>query len=103
MEQSELQSKILEFLNQKNKEGDYVKLNDFLKSLYPLSKNNEPPKWDKQSESKKIRVVLSKMQTEGLVVFKNNQHQFLGTHYYEGVNQVQKHRNLTDTIIEAKN
>lgn len=41
-----------------NRGGEvFVKLNDFLKSLYPLPRFNEPPVWLQQGSNKQIRVV----------------------------------------------
>ena len=43
--------KLISFLEEKAN-GTYIRANEFLKSLYPLPKGNEPAKWNNQQEMK---------------------------------------------------
>lgn len=84
-------------------EGKYgtIKLNDFLKSLYPLPKFNEPPVWLQQGEMKRLRVILDNMQSHGRIKIVNNIHSRLGTFYYEGEQQFARHYNLNTITVEV--
>lgn len=83
--------------------GQFIKLNDFLKSLYPLPKPNETPAWATQSTAKMLRLLLIKMQSEGRISIQNNMHLKLGVHHYpDSTTGKVAYRNLGDVIIEAK-
>lgn len=96
-----MEEKILAFLEERSK-GNFIKLNDFLKSLYPLPKPNNPPLWATQLEGKRLRILLATMQAKGNLTLRNNCHLKLGSAYYEGEQQVLKHHTLATTIIEAQ-
>ena len=70
------EEKIVAFIESRTG-GDTVRLNEFLKSLYPLPQRNEPPLWLNQGTSKQIKVLLSKMQADGLISIVNNTHELL--------------------------
>jgi hypothetical protein len=93
--------RIVAFLESRGKSGT-IKLNDFLKSLYPLPKLNEPPKWNDQGEMKRLRVILDNMKSHRAIDFVNNQHSKLGQHYYEGEQQYARFHNLNTVTIEAR-
>lgn len=93
------EEKIVKFLDGK---ADYVKMNDFLKSLYPLPKMNEPAAWLDKGVSKALKATLERMVKDGMLLIANNTHLQLGKFYYEGQQQVQKHHNLTTIEIWAK-
>lgn len=97
------EERILAFLEGR-KTGDFVKLNDFLKSLYPLPKPGMLPQFTDQPTMKKLKHLFSKMQSEGKVVFSTNYFERLGKHYYDGtdVEQKTKYHNITTVPIEAK-
>lgn len=95
------EERISAFLESRSEQG-YVKLNDFLKSLYGVPKFNEPPGWLLQNNMKQLGWVLSKMQESGQAMFANDQFKLLGKHYYTGTDQKQAHHNLTIITIEAK-
>ncbi len=77
-----------------------VRMNDFLKSLYPIPKNNEPALWKNQGEMKQLRMILENMQVAGKINVVNDTHRLLGKHYYAGEGQVQTHHNLGTVTIE---
>lgn len=91
------EERILAFVDSRS--GASIRLNDFLKSLFPLPKIAEPPKWLNQAESKKLRVLLGELQTKGLVKLADNRYTLLGRSYYFGAEQVQKHYSIADLEI----
>jgi len=81
---------------------NWVKLNDFLKSLFPLPKYNEPPVWLEQGVNKQIRNMLNDMQAKGQITIQDNRHIRLGTPYYPDSTTLKTHyHNLNSVIIEA--
>ncbi len=81
----------------------YVKLNEFIKSLYPLPKYNEPPVWLSQPVSRQIRNLLTDMQSKGLITILDNRHARLGTAYYPDSTTLKTHyHNLNTVTLEAK-
>ena len=82
--------------------GDFVKLNDFLKSLYPIPKPNERPQWQTQGAMRKLRQDLLAMRDRGEIVFSNNNAERLGDNYHVGEQRIRKDYNIGDLIIEAK-
>jgi hypothetical protein len=90
--------RIKAFLEGKN---GYVRINDFLKSLYPLPKMNEPAEWLSQGASKTMRGLLEKMKSEGRIIINGDHYKMLGRFYYEGTDQVQRHYNIGNIFIEA--
>jgi hypothetical protein len=82
--------------------GDFIKLNDFLKSLYPLPKLNEKPSWQHQGAMRKLRQDLMAMRDRGEIVFSNTNPERLGDNYHVGEERRRKDYNIGDLIIEAK-
>ena len=58
------EQKILNYLE--GKEGE-VRINDFLKSLYGVSKFNEPPMWQNQGVSKEMKNILSNIHNSSVI------------------------------------
>jgi hypothetical protein len=79
---------------------EFVKFNDFLKSLYEIPKFNEPPVYMNKGEMKRLRKLLDTMQANGDLEVKG--HEKLGTHYYEGEQQYTKFYHIGNLTIEAK-
>lgn len=101
VENLSFEDRIVKFLESRN--GGFVKVNDFLKSLYPLVKFNEPALYLNQGESKKLRVLLSAMQSNGKLQILNNQHLKLGAfHYPDPTTMKTEYYNLSNVSIEAK-
>lgn len=99
--EAKMDDKIVGFIKKKGT-GDYIKINDFLKSLYPVKKSNEPQAWDNQGESKRLRVLLDNMQSHGMIDIRNNTHAQLGTTFYVGNEQFAKNKTLNNVDIYAK-
>ena len=79
-----------------------VKINDFLKSLYP-SVFNEPPAWQRQAVSRELRHILSKMQSENKLVIEYNRHLQLGDAYYpDGATMKTEYYNLNNIDIQVQ-
>lgn len=95
------EDRIVAFLESRGA-GQIFKINDFLKSLYPIPQLNAPPTWMDQAAMKRLRVTLDNMQSHGKLTISNNSHAKLGTHYYEGVEQFARFHNLNTVPIEAK-
>lgn len=93
--------KLISFLEEKAN-GTYIRSNEFLKSLYPLPKGNEPAKWNSQQEMKIMKNWLQKMVADGLITVKAGRHNDLGRPFYEGVQQKQRFYNLQTLILEIK-
>lgn len=94
-------AKLMEFLEKHGKE-EFVKANDFLKSLYPTPKVGEVALWTQQSEMKQMKVWLKELADSRKIVVKSNSHNELGKIYYEGQQQYQRHRNLSTLDLYLK-
>ena len=95
-----IEEKIIAFIDSRN--AGEVRLNDFLKSVYPLPQRNEPPAYVHQHASKQLRVLLAEMQVKGQLTLVNDLYTKLGQGYYEGDGQLLKHYNITNVEIIAK-
>lgn len=91
-----MEQKITNFLN--SRESGEIKMNDFLKSLFPIPKFNEPPVWLNQGASKQLRVTLENMKKNGLINIMNDTHMKLGTFYYPDVTTLQTHYHNLNTV-----
>lgn len=78
-----------------------VRLNDFLKSLYPMPEQNAPPTWKDQGAMKRLRVLLDNMQSHGQLKIQNNRHAELGKHYFKGTEKFAAFYDLDSTEIFA--
>jgi hypothetical protein len=82
--------------------GASVKLNDFLKSLYPAPKGNMPPAWTDQGNMKRLRVLLDAMQSQGKIEIVANAHMQLGkAHYPDTTTMKTEYHNLATVGIEC--
>lgn len=85
------------------KKGQTLRLNDFLKSLYPVPVMGARPRWEDQGEMKRLRVLLANYSATGKIEVSNNLYQQLGTFYYgESSDPVTKYHNLATIILETK-
>lgn len=94
-----IEDRIINFLEGKK---DYVKMNDFLKSLYPIPTMQNPAAWMQQATSKTLRGLLDSMVKEGALTIAGDTHLQLGKPYYHGDDQRQAHYNLSSLEIWAK-
>jgi len=96
-----MEASIVKYLDGKG-EGEHL-LNDFIKSLFPIPKINEPAIYLTQENSRYIRHVLDNMQLESKISIVNNSHRKLGAHWYEeGTGVAKKHNLLTVKIVAKK-
>ena len=96
-----MEASIVKYLDSKG-EGEHL-LNDFIKSLFPIPKINEPAIYLTQENSRYIRHVLDNMQLESKISIVNNSHRKLGAHWYEeGTGVAKKHNLLTVKIVAKK-
>jgi len=79
-EELTMEEKIIKFLDSRQ-EGQ-IRMNDFLKSLFPPPSFGQPPLWSNQHSSKQIRVLLQTMISESKIELVNNAYQNLGRAYY---------------------
>ena len=94
------EERIINFLESRG-DGEFV-INDFLKSLYPVTTYNMPAEYLRQGESKALKGLLTKMQAEGKISFVDNSYQKLGQFYYEGGDTQTKHYNILNVKIICK-
>lgn len=94
------EEKILDFLTKKGS-GGFVRLNEFLKSTYPVPKAHEQAAWLAPSESKAIKALLAKLENEGQITVHKN-YLKLGTNFYSGVEQKRGTYDLNSVLITAK-
>jgi len=99
-EEMSMEDKISSFLQSRTGE---VRMNDFLKSLFPIPKHNEPPILLLQSSSRVLRKVLDDMQSKGQIIIINNLHHRLGDPYYpDSTTGKTEYYNLNTLQIQAK-
>lgn len=97
-----MDEKIKNYIKSRGTKGD-IKLNDFLKSLFPLPQFNEPPVWQLQHNSRVLRNLLEDMQNKGDIFIVENRHRQLGDHYYKSDTPVTQYHTLNSLEIIAKN
>ncbi len=93
--------KLLSFLEEKAN-GEYIRANDFLKSLYPVPKANEIPKWQNQQEMKQLKLMLTELSKNEKITCNANGHLQLGRPFYEGQNQVQRFYHLGNLSLNVR-
>lgn len=99
-EELSMKDSIVKFLQ--SRQGEFVKINDFIKSLYPLPKFNEPPKYLQQGETKVIKQVLLELQSAALIKIEGNMHTLLGTMYYPDTTTMKtQYHNLNSVVIRC--
>lgn len=95
------EEKILWFLRTRGN-GQYVKVNDFLKSLYPVQRGNIPPVWKQQGVLKSLQGIIRKMANSGDIVVANNRYLQLGKCYWPNGVAETHYYDLDAITIEAK-
>lgn len=95
-----IEERITNFID--SREAGDIKMNDFLKSLYPPSLHNQPAKWADQGNSKYLKKVLEDMQAAGKITVVNNAHRRLGEHYYDGTTGMASRHNISTIPIIVK-
>jgi hypothetical protein len=96
------EGEIVAFLKNR-KAGGYIPINDFLKSLFPLAKMNEPKAWQNQHAMKTLKNTLEAMVKGGQIIIEGNFHQRLGKHHYPDTTTMVTHYYNLDTLpLKAK-
>lgn len=95
-----IEEKILDFVESRGNVGE-IKMNDFLKSLYPILPNT-PPDYLQLGKSKELKKTLTDMQAAGNILIVNNAHLKLGQPYHEGVQQESKNHTILTVPISVK-
>jgi len=95
-----MEEKLMKFLQARG--SGYFKVNDFLKSLYPITKFNEQPNWLGQGESKRLRNMLETMRMNGQIKISNDMHRRLGTFHYPDTTTLKTdYYNLNNVPLEC--
>lgn len=94
------EERIVAYMESRNS-SEPIKINDFLKSLYPFPRSNEPAQWTAQGTNKYLRAVLEKMKADGLIRIHGDSHKKLGAFYYDGDDPKTKYHNLGTVTILA--
>jgi len=96
-----MEEKINRFLDSRG--SGEIRMNDFLKSLFPIPKLNEPPLWLKQENCKMLRIVLEGMYSKGEINIISESHRRLGMNYYPDLSTGRReHYTLNSLQIIAK-
>ena len=95
------EERIAAYLSKRN--GQTVRLNEFLKSLYPPSKiPGLKPEWYQGHESKRLGRIIGKLAADKVIEPVNELYKDLGTFYYEGEDPRTKYHNLNTVLVEVK-
>lgn len=92
---------ILDFLESRHT-GQFIKINDFLKSLYPVPNGKEKPAWEDQGNMRRLQKTLMDLSANEGVLFLNLNHTRLGDNYHDGEERRRKDYNIADLTIEAR-
>ncbi len=93
VEPKTIEEKIVDYISSR-KGVQRLRLNDFLKSLYPVVFTDPQLGWKSQNGSKTIKGLLSKMQDEGILKISNDRHKMLGKFYYKDGQPETQHHDL---------
>lgn len=91
-----IEEKIVKFVNSRDGE---IKLNSFLKSLYPRPAFNEPEIYLRQGESKAIKQTIQKLIDRNEFAVKGDTHKLLGSFYYTDGDTKTKYHNINTLDI----
>lgn len=99
-EELSMEQRIVDFLESRTGE---IRLNEFLKSLFPIPTNGEPSSCLQQGTSRMLRGLLEEMQAKCKIVIVDNKHRLLGQPYYPDSNTgKQAHHNLNTIGLFVK-
>lgn len=79
-----------------------IRINMFLKSLFPVPTFQQPAKWLDTGENKQLRDLLEKMSSDGEIIILNDSHRQLGKNYYVGDAQLRKNHTIDTVQIVVK-
>lgn len=93
--------RIISFLEGRRGAGR-IKLNDFLKSLYPLLKAGEKPLFTDQRQMKRLKMDLMELRSAGEISFVNDSFERLGkAHFPDHATGKTHYFDITNLIIEV--
>lgn len=99
-EELSMEQRIINFIETRSGE---IRLNEFLKSLFPIPTNGEPSQCLQQGTSRMLRSLLEDMQAKSQIVISENRHRLLGQSYYpDSSTGKQEHYNLNTLILTVK-
>jgi len=81
VEEKTEEQKIVDYIA--NSHSDRIELAPILRSLYPVVSFAEPAKYLQQSESKRLKGLLAKMKSDGLITLESDSYLKLGQFYYD--------------------
>jgi len=94
--------RLVHFLESHGGDKGFVKINDFLKTFYPVPAGKEPPLWTNQGEMRSLKALLRTMKENGQVVFNGNSWERLGDNYHTDGEKLRRDYSVADIIIEAR-
>jgi hypothetical protein len=94
--------RLIHFLESHGGYDGFVKINDFLKTFYPIPKMKELPLWTNQGEMRSLKHLLRTMKEEGKIVFNGNNWERLGNNYHTDGEKLRRDYNISDIVIEAR-
>lgn len=101
LEDQPIEQSIIKFIEANG--NSHIKMNDFLRSLYPIPKLNEPSISLNQASSKEIRNILDKLSKEGGIEVVSNAHLHLGAPYYPDTKTMKTaYHNLNSVTLVVK-
>ena len=100
-ESASFEDRIIAFVKSRPISG-FVNINSFLKSMYPVPKFGEKPKWMRQEESKALRLKIANAISSGKIAVNGEHYKLLGSFYYADGNPETQYHNLNTVQIEAK-
>ena len=100
-ESASFEDRIVAFVKSRPISG-FVNINSFLKSMYPVPKFGEKPKWMRQEESKALRLKIANAISSGKIAVNGEHYKLLGSFYYADGNPETQYHNLNTVQIEAK-
>ena len=100
-ENASFEDRVLAFVKSRPVQG-FVNINSFIKSMYPVPKFGEKPKWMRQEESKSLRMKIANAVSSGKLAVNGEHYKLLGSFYYADGNPETQYHNLNTVQIEAK-
>jgi len=100
-ESASFEDRVVAFVKSRPVSG-FVNINSFLKSMYPVPKFGEKPKWMRQEESKALRLKIANAISSGKIAVNGEHYKLLGSFYYADGNPETQYHNLNTVQIEAK-
>lgn len=95
------EERILAFIEAKG-DGEWVKLNDFLKCLYPMPNISQPAMWLSKGENKTLGGLLNRMVLDDKISIQGGNHLKLGRPFFAPNSPIAEFYSISNTPILAK-